>query len=320
MAMQRRMRDALLEHLRAQGSAMADVAEEHASDGDTIYRIDEKGEDVLFEECEAWGRETPFALIAEGVAGNGWRPFPADTPFEQAEFLLIVDPIDGTREIMYDKRSAWALAGIAPNKGAGTTLADIEMSVMTELPTTRHLYGDTLWAVRGQGVHGERQNLLTGEVEPFVPRPSRSSTIAHGFASITKFFPGSKVQAAQMEEALFAEVLGDVQGENPLAFDDQYISTGGQLYELIVGHDRFNADLRPVFLGPNPARLCCHPYDICVELIAKEAGVIVTDERGEALSAPLDIREPVSWIGYANTGIEAQLQPTLARLLADLGK
>lgn len=318
--MQRRMRDALLEQLRAQGSAMADVASGHDSDGDTIYRIDEKGEDILFEECEAWGRESPFVLIAEGVPGNGWRSFPAGIPTTEAEFLLIVDPIDGTREIMYDKRSAWALAGIAPNKGTDTTLADIEMAVMTELPTTRHLYGDTLWAVRGQGARGERQNLLTGEVEPFVPRPSRSNTIAHGFASITKFFPGSKVQAAQIEEALFAEVLGDVQGENPLAFDDQYISTGGQLYELIIGHDRFNADLRPVFLGPNPARLCCHPYDICVELIAKEAGVIVTDERGKALSAPLDIREPVTWIGYANEHIKAQLEPTLRRLLSDFMK
>lgn len=316
--MQRRMRDALLVELRAQGNAMADVAEGHASDGDTIYRIDEKGEDVLFEECEAWGSETPFILVAEGVPGNGWRPFPEGTPLERAEFFLIVDPIDGTREIMYDKRSAWALAAIAPNKGANTNLADITMAVMTELPTTRHLYGDTLWAVRGEGVHAERQNLLSGEVETFVPRPSRAASVAHGFASITKFFPGSKAQASQMEEALFAEVFGELDTANPLAFDDQYISTGGQLYELIVGHDRFNADLRPVFLGPNSVRLCCHPYDICTEIIAREAGVIVTNEHGDAISGPLDIRAPISWIGYANPQIHAQLQPTLARLLAEL--
>ena len=34
----------------------------------------------------------------------------------------------------------------------------------------------------------------------------------------------------------------------PLVFDDQYISTGGQLYELAVGHDLFTADLRPAVL------------------------------------------------------------------------
>jgi fructose-1,6-bisphosphatase/inositol monophosphatase family enzyme len=309
------MRDTLLAELRAQGDRMSDVAVGHVSDGDTIYRIDEKGEDVLFEECEAWGRETPFILVVEGVPGNGWRPFPASATVQDAEFFLIVDPIDGTREIMYDKRSAWALAAIAPNKGVATTLADVTMAVMTELPTTRHLFGDTLWAVRGEGAHAERQNLLTGEVQQYTPRPSRAAGVEHGFASITKFFPGCKTQAAQLEEALFEAVLGCGDGGNPLAFDDQYVSTGGQLYELIVGHDRFNADFRPIFLGPIPSGLCCHPYDICTELIAREAGVIVTDERGGLLASPLDIREPVSWIGYANQQIQAQLAPTLLRLL-----
>jgi hypothetical protein len=317
IAMQRRMRDHLLHGLREQAGAMSDVMHGREDEGDTIYRIDARGEDILFEECERWGRETPFVLISEGVPGNGWRPFPEGADPAEASFLMIVDPIDGTREIMYDKRSAWALAGLAPNRGEGTTLADIEIAVQTELPTTRHLYSDTLWAVRGQGAKGERQNLLTGEAAAFAPRPSQAPSVAHGFAGITKFFPGSKVAAATLEEALFEEVLGADDGGNPLAFDDQYISTGGQLYELTVGHDRFNADLRPVFFGPAPTRLCCHPYDLCTELIAREAGVIVTDERGRLPSAPLDIRTPVSWIGYANPSIEAQLRPTLERLLRE---
>ena len=48
-----------------------------------------------------------------------------------------------------------------------------------------------------------------------------------------------------------------------MVFDDQYICTGGQFYELIVGHDRFIADLRPLFyqILHQPPGLCCHPYD-----------------------------------------------------------
>jgi hypothetical protein len=38
---------------------------------------------------------------------------------------MIVDPIDGTRNIMYNKRSAWILSGIAPNTGRHDA-ADIE--------------------------------------------------------------------------------------------------------------------------------------------------------------------------------------------------
>ena len=55
----------------------------------------------------------------------------------QAEIRLIVDPIDGTREIMYDKRAAWSLAAVAPNRGPDTRLRDVEVSVMTELPTSK---------------------------------------------------------------------------------------------------------------------------------------------------------------------------------------
>jgi hypothetical protein len=102
-----------------------------------------------------------------------------------------------------------------------------------------------------------------------------------------------------------------------LVFDDQYMTTGGQLYELMVGHDRFTADLRPVFfkkLGL-PAKLVCHPYDICVELIARESGVIVVDEHGQRLSALLDIRADVSWCGYANQAVHDRVQPVLERLL-----
>src|SRR5262249_54461695 len=103
----------------------------------------------------------------------------------------------------------------------------------------------------------------------------------------------------------------------------QYLSSGGQLYELMVGHDRFNADLRPITLAasePNaPApRQCAHPYDLCAELIAREAGVIVTDERGEPLRAPLDLHTNVAWIGYANAAIRRQLEPALMALLEEL--
>ena len=54
-------------------------------------------------------------------------------------------------------------------------------------------------------------------------------------------------------------------------FEDQYASTGGELYELIAGHDRFIADLRPLVKSASlPPPLCCHPYDLCTALIAVE--------------------------------------------------
>ena len=41
-----------------------------------------------------------------------------------------------------------------------------------------------------------------------------------------------------------AELIGSLENHKTALFDDQYISTGGQLYELMMGHDRMIADVR----------------------------------------------------------------------------
>lgn len=316
------MRARLIAQLRGETlEALSGVASTRG--GDTIYQIDERGEAVLFEFCEAWGQELPFILIAEGVPGSGERVFPDGTPPSRSTFRLIVDPIDGTRAIMYDKRSAWILSGVAPNRGPATRLDDIEVAMQTEVPPSKQTLCDSYWAWRGGGARGERTDLASGSAVTLSPRPSRAETVEHGFATISKFFPGGKALTAALEERLMDAVLGHPADGNPLVFDDQYLSSGGQLYELMVGHDRFNADLRPITLAaaePHApvARLCAHPYDLCAELVAREAGVIVTDERGGPLRAPLDLHANVAWIGYANEAIRRQLEPTLMDLLGEL--
>ena len=100
----------------------------------------------------------------------------------------------------------------------------------------------------GRGRGWRRSTCSAANAGPGAPSPSRASTLAHGFATISKFFPGTKEASAWLEERLFAAVVGEHAGGAPLVFDDEYISSGGQLYELLVGHDRFIADLRPVLM------------------------------------------------------------------------
>jgi hypothetical protein len=64
-----------------------------------------------------------------------------------------------------------------------------------------------------------------------------------------------------------------------------------------------------------PLGICAHPYDLSTELIARELGVIVTDERGRRLSSPLDLESNVAWVGYANEAIRAQIEPHLKEAL-----
>ena len=300
-------------------------AVDRVSSADTIYAIDSVVDPVLEAFCEEWGRETPLVLIAEGVENDQGieapKTFPRGTREEDAALRLIVDPIDGTRGLMYDKRSAWALAGVAPNRGSETRLRDIEVSVMTELPTSKLGYADVLWAIRGRGAVGRRVDLRNGDEQPLRLQPSAADRIDHGFAMISNFFPGTKVLASELMEQLVQQLIGPLDVFKATVFEDQYICTGGQFYELIVGHDRFNADLRPLFyrLQNQPEGLCCHPYDCAGLLIAEEAGVIVTDGLGQPLDGPLDVTTGMSWAGYANARLRRSIEPLLTAFLRERG-
>lgn len=296
-----------------------------ATAADTIYAIDTAVEPILEEFCREWSRTVPLVLVAEGIEGDGGvegiKVFPEGARESDAVIRLLVDPIDGTRGIMYDKRPAWSLAGVAPNKGAGTRLRDIEAAVMIELPTSKMGYADVISAVRGSGMRAQREE--TGDRPRFVAlslRPSEAQTIDHGFASISNFFPGTKVLASQVMEHLVGGLIGPADVTRATVFEDQYISTGGQFFELIAGHDRFNADLRPLFYRAQgmPQGMCCHPYDCAALLIAEEAGVIITDGDGQPLDAPMDVTTGVSWIGYANSRLRARIEPVLLAYLRRL--
>ena len=312
------------------GDELAAVVGDDA--GDTLFAIDRVSEEVLLAEFETLAEEWPMLLVAEGLGHDGRRVLPRETPPDDLEIVVLVDPIDGTRGLMYQKRSAWVLTGVAPFRpesgpqGArrDATLADIALAVQTEIPLVKQHLCDVLWAVASGGAHGERLNRLTGERRPLPLGPSRARTIAQGYGGLSRFFPGARAELAAIDDAVVAQVLGPSQKGRARSFEDQYISSGGQLYELMVGHDRWIADLRPLVEPLLRARgealgLCAHPYDLATELIARETGVIVTDAAGGRLHAPLDVFSEIAWIGYANQAIRAQVEPALREALSEAG-
>jgi hypothetical protein len=161
-------------------------------------------EEPFAELAETW----PLVLVAEGLGTSGVVVLPEGTPEDEALLRVIVDPIDGTRGLMYQKRPAWILTGVAANRGPQTNLADIELAVMTEIPLVKQHLCDSLWAIAGQGTQGERFNRLTGATQILVPQPSRATTIAQGFGMIARFFPGGRDILAAIDEAVIERVLG----------------------------------------------------------------------------------------------------------------
>lgn len=316
------VRDAVGAARRAGQDMATPVAHEG---GDTIFAIDRAVEAVIVQRIEAWPAAfKPLRLVAEGLGETGVLDFgDAEAP---GRCRLIVDPIDGTRNIMYDKRAAWFLAAVTGPGAGDATVADAMAAAMVELPTAKAGSADLLTATAEGPVVGWRQSLADGSVTDLPLVPSSATDLRFGFAQVSNFFPGTKVLAATLMERIVEATLGAVPVGGAEVFDDQYISTGGQLVELIVGHDRFCCDLRPLFhrvierrTGQAVRGLACHPYDMAGLLVARRAGVVVTDGFGRDLRPPLDVHSPVHWCGYANDSLRRAIEPVIAAFFLEHG-
>lgn len=295
------VRDDVLAACRAQTVEQL-TAYDDSGPGDTAFALDRIGEERLL----ALVADLPVRLVAEGVASSS----------SDAEWTLLADPLDGTRPLAHQKRSAWVLLGAT----RGSSLKDLEVSVAVEVPTLKAGWADVLSAVRGQGVTAERVDLRSGARRPLSVRPSRATGLEQGYGGVARYFPGARAELADIDDAVHRRILGLARPGKAQAFEDQYC-TGGTLIELAVGHDRWAADLRPLLgaSGGPSAGICAHPYDLAGWLVAAEAGVLVTGLDGGPLDAPLDLTADVGWAAYANEEIRALVEPALQAELRERG-
>ena len=283
---------------------------------DTIYAIDQITDDALLAWFDAsWPHSDAVEVVSEGldeavVIGTG-----------EPRWTCIVDTIDGTRGLMHDKRSAWALAAVAP---FGGSLRDVVAVAMAEIPTTKQWASDRFSVVRGggrAGIVGERVDIRdrAAAATELAVRPSPATELDHGFGSFARFFPQAKPLIAQFEQRVWELVYDGPLAADLAIFDDQYLSTGGQFHELLVGHDRLLGDVRPLAFAElgiegGPA---CHPYDCCCALLLTEAGCTLVDPWGGPLDVPLDTTTPVAWVGVANPVLAERVLPAVQASAAE---
>lgn len=275
--------------------------------GDQQFWIDRRVEPALLAAIEAW----PSALLPVLLWCEGFpeAPLRIGGATRAPQVQLMLDPIDGTRGLMLDKRSAWFLGVAAPGHVGSPRLRDAIVSVAVELPTSKQgLTDEFLW----------RQDVGTCVTrgargcprEPLLASPSRARRLEHGFGTVVTFFPRNILPAARLAQAIRLETTADF-------FEDQYLSSGGQMIELSLGHDRFVCDLRadwPDELGLG--RKAAKPYDLAAAPIAKSLGVCLTDAGGRELDAPFSLDLDMSWCGYANAEIRSLVEP---HVMAALG-
>ena len=288
-----------------------DLARADSGIADLQYPIDRIAEEDLEAIVEAAFPHHGIHLLTEGGPLEG-RPLKSGDD----SIFLVIDPIDGTRGLMHDKRSAWILLGAARMADA-QSLRALDWSVMMELPTSRSTLSDVLAVGPGVCV-AYTEDLRTGKESSLPVRPSTASTLGHGFATINRFLWSDAEIWGRFQDAFLGRVAAQDTALGGTVFEDQYICNGGQMHGLITGRDRFVADLRPLAcrLGHEP--LCSHPYDLVALPIAEAAGVVVTDARGRPLDAPLDLTSSVAWVGYASRSLREFLEPHLLATIQEI--
>ncbi|MCB9913655.1 MAG: hypothetical protein H6828_00740 [Planctomycetes bacterium] len=328
--------DDLLDELRAlcaalRAAARGAVAAGHAAGngyaaqrptgvgaGDVTFALDEAAEAALEAWFERRAARGPLSVFSED---RGWRhrgPSGALAGFDHGGPRVVVDPVDGTRHLMADLRSAWTVVA-ACGPGAGVPrFADVELGLVAELPDSRAARYRVLRARRGAGARLELRALdddaLLDDAPLAVDADDRAD---HGYFSVFRYSPAARPALAQIEAAFF-ERLARHEGADPRScYDDQYISNGGQLALLALGTYRLIADLRAWLAARGaPEVTTSKPYDCAgALLVAREAGCALSAPEGGPLDFPLDATTPVSFVGWANAATAARLAPHLQAAL-----
>ena len=291
--------------------------------GDVTFGLDVPAE----ERIQTWHRELachrPLSVMTEDV---GWvHRVPDGTGgsrrtngFEHGGPRIAFDPIDGTRNLMFDLRSAWTVVSFAGPGPAQPRFGDICGGLVSELPTTRES--------RRRVLSAEREGpCLLREFEVGGDRVQRERTLEvdlddrpdNGYFPFFRYQPALRPAVAELEAAFLGRLVQCEGADESTLFDDQYITNAGQLVLLSLGTYRVIVDARPLIAARTGVHTTtAKPYDVAgAFVVAQAAGAVLSDPQGERLDFPIDCTTPLSFAGWANRATFERLHPHLLAAL-----
>jgi myo-inositol-1(or 4)-monophosphatase len=251
------LRDEVLPHLGAH-AARAHAGE--AEGGDVTFAIDARAEARMEEFLAERAPEVAFYSEDRGMVAPGGSP----------EWVLVVDPIDGTRPALAGLESCCVSVAAAPLDG-DPTLGDVSVGVITEIKS-----GASFVAERGRGVEPAAALSANASIERmfwtygFRGRPARALVEV-----LAELIDASSVGGATFDlgSATF-DMTRILTGQL-----DAYIEPGPRIVDEIPGA---RAEFERVGGG---AVLNNSPYDLAAAVLClEEGGAIVTDAHGESIA------------------------------------
>jgi hypothetical protein len=331
-------REAQAQSLERTGSVASLFESRGQGAGDETFALDERCEAAV----EAWARNHarsgPLSVLTED---RGWRHFGPDprrsgaalelAGFDHGGPRLAVDPVDGTRNIACDLRSAWTVVSACGPGSDVPRAQDVTHGTVSELPVTAAASARRFVADTGRGATVETRACLLGQPAGTPSPPSElrvdASDEPRGYLPFFRYDPHLRPAAVELESHFLERLIEHEGASARHLYDDQYISSAGQLVLLALGTYRFVCDPRPL-LGARTktAATTSKPYDLAGALVlAREAGCVLTPldaprlppADGSALpfDFPLDTSAEVGFVGYHNPATARRFAPHLVHAL-----
>ncbi len=289
--------------------------------GDVTFGLDAPAEHALDGWLAQAAARGPLSLLTEDA---GWRhrgPAGELSGFDHGGPRIAIDPIDGTRNLMAGLRSAWTVVAFAgPGRGM-PRLADVEGALVSEIPTRTAALVRRFSAGRGAGARVEEHELASDRLLFSASLAADADDrVDHAFIPVFRYKPAERPLIARLEAGLCARLAEHEGADTRAIYDDQYISSAGQLLLLAQGTYRAVFDPRGLVARRSGApSVTCKPYDVAGAILcAQEAGAEVTDADGAPLDFPLDATTEVAFAGYANRATRARIEPHWLAALADV--
>ncbi|MCC7012175.1 MAG: hypothetical protein IT454_06430 [Planctomycetes bacterium] len=287
--------------------------------GDITYAIDDIVERSIHGWLDEVASRTPLSLLTED---SGWMhrgPGPRGAAVELADFdhagpRIALDPIDGTRNLMADLRSAWTVVSFAPPGHGQPRFSELTAGIVSEIPDSRAARYRVLSAARERACRLELRALeddaLLAERTLVADTDAR---VDRGYFPFFRYAPDQRPALARIEAEFFERLREHEGADLRHVFDDQYISNAGQLAQLAFGTYRTIVDVRG-WLARRMGRttITSKPYDVAGAIVcARAAGCVVEGPLGTELDFALDVVTPVDFVGFANRASAERMRPHL---------
>ncbi|RCX09079.1 myo-inositol-1(or 4)-monophosphatase [Anaerobacterium chartisolvens] len=238
--------------------------------GDAQFNIDDMAEEAVME--YAASRSLAMAIYTE----DGGMKIIGEDP----QYVLIVDPIDGTRPAAADLEMSCISIAAAPFS-QDARIKDVRFAVLKELKSGAYMYADY-----------RHDRIFHYGYRASIPNLSLNTSMRNMFWSIEfNGHPAGLMTQAYGNIIDYTANNGGVFIFNSASFSISRIITGQLDAHVDIGNRilKDNPSLMPAFQSVGNGKILhLFPYDIAASVfLAEKAGVVITDAYGNSLGDTL---------------------------------